>query len=120
MKRLQEEMCLTERQKDTEHAEACRVFALERIASCDYGDRRWRTKLEFGSREPFDDSHRSTAFGTVPRVWGIFAVRCMWLGFWLLCRTEQVKAKWQERGAFAVGQKAEMPDAHKALGKDVQ
>jgi hypothetical protein len=44
----------------------------------------------------------------------------MWFGFWLLCRTEQVKAKWQERGAFAVGQKAEMPDAHEALGKDVQ
>jgi len=44
----------------------------------------------------------------------------MWFGLCLWCRVEQVKAKWQERGAFAVGQKAEMPDAHEAFRKDVQ
>jgi len=44
----------------------------------------------------------------------------MWFGLWLWCRAEQVKAKWQELGAFAVGQKAEVPDAHEAFRKDVQ
>src|SRR6266852_4724404 len=31
-----------------------------------------------------------------------------------------MKAKWQERGAPAVGEEAEVPDAHKAFRKDVQ
>jgi hypothetical protein len=31
-----------------------------------------------------------------------------------------VKAKWQELGAFAVGQETEVTDAHKTFGKDVQ
>ena len=33
---------------------------------------------------------------------------------------QQLKAKRQERGAFAVGQEAEVTDAHEALRKDVQ
>jgi len=41
-------------------------------------------------------------------------------GLRLLCRTQQLKAKRQECGAFAVGQKAEVTDAHEALWKDVQ
>ena len=36
------------------------------------------------------------------------------------CNEQQLKAERQERGAFAVGQKAEVTDAHKALRKDVQ
>jgi len=31
-----------------------------------------------------------------------------------------MKAKRQERGAPAAGEKAEVPDAHKAFGKNVQ
>ena len=93
---------------------------MERVASCGSGDGRWRTELEFGSSEPLDDSHRSAAFGTAPRLRGILGAGSMWFGLWLWCRAEQVKAKWQELGAFAVGQKAEVPDAHEALRKDVQ
>ena len=37
-----------------------------------------------------------------------------------MCRAQQLKAKWQSRGASTVGQEAEMPDAHEALRKDVQ
>ncbi len=31
-----------------------------------------------------------------------------------------MKAKWQEGGAFAAGQEAEITDAHKTFRKDVQ
>jgi hypothetical protein len=31
-----------------------------------------------------------------------------------------MKAKWQERGAPAVGEEAEVPDAHEAFWKHVQ
>ena len=100
--------------------EARGIFGLEGVASCGRSDRRWRTKLEFGSSEPFDDSHGSTALGTAPRWRGVFGAGSMWFSLRLLCGAEQVKAEWQELGAFAVGQKAEMPDAHEAFGKDVQ
>ena len=120
MKRPEKKIRVAESQRDTERVEARGVFALKRVASCGSGDRRWSPKLEFGSSEPFDDSHRSTAFGTAPRLRGVFGAGSMWFGLWLLCRAEQVKAKWQERGAFAVGQKAEMPDAYEAFRKDAQ
>ena len=120
MKRREEKIGVAENQKDRERVEARGVFALERVGSCGSGDCRWRTELEFDSSEPFDDSHRSAAFGTAPRWRGILGAGSMWLGLCLWCRVEQVKAKWQERGAFAIGQKAEMPDAHEAFRKDVQ
>ena len=39
---------------------------------------------------------------------------------WLWCGAEQVKAEWEELGAFAVGQEAEVADAHKTFWKDMQ
>jgi len=36
------------------------------------------------------------------------------------CCAEQLKTEWQERGASSVGQEAEVPDAHKTLGEQVQ
>jgi hypothetical protein len=36
------------------------------------------------------------------------------------CCAEQLQTKWQELGAFAVGQEAEVTDAHKTFGKDMQ
>src|SRR5215472_16545473 len=99
--------------------EARGVFALERVASCGSGDDRWRAELQFGSGEPLDDSHRSTAFGAVPSLRRLFNAGSMWSGLWLWCRAEQVKAKWQELGAFAVGQETEVTNAHEAFRKDV-
>ena len=46
-------------------AEVSRVGG--RSASCGIADRWWRTKLDFGSGEAFDDSHRSTALRAAPR-----------------------------------------------------
>ena len=119
MGRLGEAICLPESQRGTERDEARRVFARERLASCGSSDHWWRTKLELGSGEPLDDSHRSIALGAVPGLRRLFNAGSMWSGLWLLCRAEQVKAKWQELGAFAVGQETEVTNAHEAFGKDV-
>ena len=58
-------MAAVGRQKSTEHAEACGVVELERMVSCGSGER-WRTELDFGGGEPFDDLHRSTTLGAKP------------------------------------------------------
>ena len=75
--------------------------------------------MQFGSGEPLNDAHWSTAFRATPRLW-VFGAGSRRFGLRCLCRAEQVQAKWQEFGAFAVGQKAEVTDAHKTFGKDMQ
>ncbi len=119
-KKLEEGIGLTARHRDAERPEGRRVLELERVVSCRRADPWWRTKLDFGSSESFDDPHRSTAFRAAPKIGTVFGGRGVLFGLRLLCRTQQLKAKRQERGAFAVGQKAEVTDAHKALRKDVQ
>ena len=120
MKRAHKQIGEAESQRDRERAKARGVFALERVVSYGSGEGRWRTKLEFGSGEPLDDSHRSAALGAVPSLRRLFHAGSMWSGLWLWCRAEQVKAKWQELGAFAVGQETEVTNAHEAFRKDVE
>ena len=76
-----------------------------------------RTKLDFSSGKSFDDQHWPTTLGTRPKI-----VRTggggLLLG--LRCRAEQVKTKRQENGTPAMGQEAEVSDAHEAFGKQVQ
>jgi hypothetical protein len=38
----------------------------------------------------------------------------------LRCRAEQMEAKWQGGGTFAVGQEAEVADAHGPFGEQMQ
>src|SRR6266566_9486995 len=84
------------------------------VVSC--GDRvpTWRrTELDLRSCKPFDDQHRPTTFGARPsiaRTGGGY----LCLGLWR--RAEQLKAKWQGGGTSAIGQEAEVTDAHKTLG----
>ena len=119
-KKLEEGIGMTVRHKDAERLGGRRVFELERVVSCRSADLRWRTKLDFGSGEPFDDLHRSTAFRAAPKNGTILGGRGVLFGLRLLCRAQQLKAERQERGAFAVGQEAEVTDAHEAFRKDVQ
>jgi hypothetical protein len=94
LKKLEEGIGLTASHKDTGRPEGCRVFELERVVSCRSADPWWRTKLDFGSGEPFDDLHRSTAFGAAPKIGTIFGGRGVLLfGLRLLYRTQQLKAK---------------------------
>ena len=119
-KKVEEGIGLTARHRDAQRTEGRRVFELERVVSCRSADPWRRTKLDFGSGEPFDDLHRSTAFRAAPKIGTIFGGRGALSGLRLLCRTQQLKAKRQERGAFAVGQKAEVTNAHEAFRKHVQ
>ena len=88
------------------------------LVSC--GDRAptWRrTELDLRSCKLFDDQHRPTTFGAKPSI-----VRTgggyLWLGMW--CRAEQLKAKWQGGGTSAIGQEAEVTDAHETFGEQMQ
>jgi hypothetical protein len=119
-KKVEEGMDWATRDSGTERPEERGVFELERVVSCRRADPWWRTKLDFGSGESFDDLHRSTAFRAAPKIGTVFGGRGVLFGLRLLFRTQQLKAKRQERGAFAVSQKAEVTDAHKAFRKDVQ
>ena len=67
-KKVDEEIDGAARRRGAERREARGVLELERVVSCRSGDHRWRTKLNFGSGEPFDDLHRSTAFWTAPKI----------------------------------------------------
>ena len=92
-RRLEEGIGLTARHRDMERPEGRRVFELESGVSCRNADRWWRTKLDFGSAEPFDDLHRSTAFRAAPKIGTIFGGTGVLFGLWLLCRTQQLQAK---------------------------
>jgi hypothetical protein len=72
LKRLREEFFLAESQRDTERAAARRVFALERVVSCSRFDPRWRSKLDLGSGEPFDDLYGSATFGAAIKTRSIY------------------------------------------------
>jgi hypothetical protein len=91
-KKLEAEIGLTARHKDTERPEGRRVFELKRVVSCRNADPWWRTKLDFGSGEPFDDLHRSTAFRAAPKIGTVFGGSGVLVGLRLLFRTQQLKA----------------------------
>jgi hypothetical protein len=74
-KKLEEGIGLMARHRDTERLGGRRVFELERVVSCRRADPWWRTKLNFGSGEPFDDLHRSTAFRAAPTLNRLARVR---------------------------------------------
>ena len=92
-KKLEEGIGLTAGHRDAERLEGRRVFELERVVSCRNADRWWRTKLNFGSGEPFDDLHRSSALGAAPKIGTVFGGRGVLVGLRLLCRTQQLKSK---------------------------
>jgi hypothetical protein len=92
-KKLEEEIGLTARHRDRERPEGRRVFELDRVVSCRNAAPWWRTKLDFGSGESFDDLHRSTAFRAAPKMGTIFGGRGVWLRWRLLFRTQQLQAK---------------------------
>ena len=120
VKKLQEEFGSVARRRSPEGFETRDSFELEKIVSCCSRDQRWRAKLDFGSGEPFDDLHWSSTLGTGIKIRSVFGGGSVLFGLGLLCRAEQVKAKWQESGTLAVGQEAEVADAYETLRKDVE
>ena len=88
------------------------------VMSCGNGTRsRGRTELDFSCRKPLNDHHRTTAFGASPKIAGTGGGDLV-LGKW--CGTEQLKTKWQSGGTFAVGEEAEVANAHETFGEQMQ
>jgi len=67
----EEQICSAIRRTTTDRGEARRILLMEQVVSCGSGDQRWRTKLYLGSREPFDDHHRSSTLGAEPKISGV-------------------------------------------------
>jgi hypothetical protein len=86
-KKVEEGIGLTARHRNAERLEGRRVFELERVVSCRSADPWWRTKLNFGSGESFDDLHRSTAFRAAPRIGEVFCAGTVLFGLRWLCRS---------------------------------
>ena len=75
--------------------------------------------MDLSRSEPFDDLHGATAFRAAPKIRGVFGRASVLFGLRFLYRAEQVKAKRQESGTLAVGQKAEVTDAHETFWKQM-
>ena len=104
-------------QEATDRAETREGFELERVASCRSREHRWSTKLDFSSGESFDEHHPPATLGASPEIvetgGGDLLVS-------LRCRAEQLETKWQGGGTFAVGQEAEISDAHETVREQMQ
>ncbi len=86
---LEKEIRFAARHRGTKRVET--RFRMERVASCRSLDHRWRTKLDFGRDESFDDHHRPTTLGARPKI-ARTGRGDLLLG--LRCRSEQLEAKW--------------------------
>jgi hypothetical protein len=117
LRKLKEEICFAARRRGTEHAETGEGCEFERVVSCGSGERRWRTKLDFGSREPFDDYHRCATQGATPETVQASGIL---IRLRLLCCAEQLKTKRQQGDASPVGEETEVADAHEAFGEQMQ
>jgi hypothetical protein len=82
LKRLPERSCLAVRQRDRGCGEARGVFALERVVSCSRVEPRWRTELDLGSGEPFDDLHWSSTLGTAIKIRSVLGGGSVFFGKW--------------------------------------
>ena len=67
--------------------------------------------------QPFDNEHRATALGAGPK---IVRTSCGDLLLGLRCRAEQLETKWQGGGTSAIGQEAEVSDAHESFREQMQ
>jgi hypothetical protein len=57
------------------------------------GAKRWRTKLELGSRKSLEDHHGAATFGTTPKWIRLLGGRRFWFGLrWWFC-VEELKTK---------------------------
>src|SRR5258708_3874706 len=115
----EEGICSAIRREATDRAEKRRVFVMLRVVSCG-GDQRGRKKLHLGSGEPLDDHHRSSTLGTEPKIARVVGARRVLSGRRGCSPAEQLKAKRQGGGTSAIGQEAEVPDAHEAIRRQVQ
>ena len=64
-RKWKDEFCRTARHREIVRAETRKGFVMWIVVSCSNGDRgRWGAELDLGSRESFDDLHRSTTLAS--------------------------------------------------------
>jgi len=97
-KELKERSYPAGRRRNADRAEAREEFELERVISCCSREHWRRTELDFGSRKPLDDLHRTTALGTAPKTKRVFSGGNVLFGLRLWGGAEMVKAKRQQSG----------------------
>jgi len=57
------------RRRGTKSAETPKIFVMSIVVSCGSRDwKRWRTELDFGGSEPFDDHHGASTLRTAPKI----------------------------------------------------
>ncbi len=78
-------------------------------------------QLDLGSGEPLDDLHGPATFGAGPHGGSGLGLGASWKGA-VGCSggSQRAETNRQQGGALAGGQKPKVPDAHKALGEQVQ
>ena len=65
----EEEICCPRRCRSAAGAETPKTLVMSIVVSCGSADRkRWRTKLDFGGSESFDDHHRASTLRTAPKI----------------------------------------------------
>jgi hypothetical protein len=57
------------RRTGTESAKPAKILVMSMVVSCGGRDwKRWRTELDFGGSESFDDHHRASTLRTAPKI----------------------------------------------------
>ena len=65
----EEEIYCARRRRRTAGAETPKTFVMSIVFSCGSADRkRWRTELDFGGSESFDDHHGASTLRTAPKI----------------------------------------------------
>src|SRR5215469_3480647 len=68
LRKQEERIYWTTRHRSAERTKARGDFELQGVFSRRLGDQRWRTELDFSSRELLDDLHRYTKFRAGPKI----------------------------------------------------
>ncbi len=65
----EEEIYCASRRRRTAGAETPKTFVMSIVLSCGSRDwKRWRTELDFGGSESFDDHHGASTLRTAPKI----------------------------------------------------
>ena len=105
------------RHTSARRSEARRQCGVWRVISCSRGQERWRAELELCGCESLDDGLGPPHLGQRHRV------RCRSRSFRFVFRwsgVESGEAPWQQGGAPAVGEEAEVADADETFGEQVK
>jgi hypothetical protein len=114
-------ICWARRRRRTVGAQTPETLVLSIVVSCGSPDRKRRgAELDLGGRESLDNRHGAGTSRTAPKIVRRMGGARVWAGLRRGPGREQLQAERQRHGAPAIGQEAEVADAHEAFGEHVQ